>query len=188
CCATHFTRRRSSRTDAAPSMTTSEHSDFAPPGPSTRPRTPSRFVGRHDERAWLERCAVLAREGRPVVAHIVGEPGVGKTRRLHEFDAVAESHRMQVATGRGYEGFTVPLFPFAEALVAAVRARLADLEEQLGPAADLLRDFLRGAADAPDTSADRLGGEFRLRLFLAISEAVVCLARMQPMVFAIDDL
>src|SRR5262245_2364340 len=169
-------------------MMTAQTSDFALAGPKARPRTPSRFVGRHDERAWLERCAATARAGRPVVAHVVGEPGIGKTRLLHELYAVAESHRMQVATGRGYEGFTVPVFPFAEALAPAVAARLPVLEEQLGPAADLLRDFLRGAAHAPDTAADRLGGEFRLRLFLAISEAVVCLARAQPMVLAIDDL
>src|SRR5262245_34003706 len=44
----------------------------------------TRFVGRHDELQQLGQALELARTGRGQVVAVVGEPGVGKSRLIHE--------------------------------------------------------------------------------------------------------
>jgi protein kinase-like protein/AAA ATPase-like protein len=54
-----------------------------------REELPLRFVGRGDELAWLARLRDKA-QGSLVAGLLVGHPGVGKTRLVHEFVAQAE--------------------------------------------------------------------------------------------------
>lgn len=86
--------------------------------PESRPASP--LVGRDSELAWLlaglENTEV---QGRPRVANVLGEAGVGKSRLLREFVAVAEDRGTRVVAGRCLPyGEAVTLWPLGEILKA----------------------------------------------------------------------
>lgn len=96
----------------------------------------SRLVGRDAERARLESALAhtLAGEGRAV--GIVGEPGVGKSRLVHEFVAGCAARGLPVnSTGGVAHGRYVPFLPILA----------------------LFRDYFGiGERDAPDISRERI--------------------------------
>src|SRR6202045_5032756 len=59
------------------------------------------FVGRQSELTAFDSLMASAR--RPVVLEVAGEPGIGKTRLLAEFAAIAERCGATVAAGRATE-------------------------------------------------------------------------------------
>ena len=113
-------------------------SESQPEGPRTAPP----FVGRTAQLAWLIRGLEAARGGRPGVALVVGEPGIGKTRILRELQAAATGHGVDVCAGRGYEGFTQPFLPFVEALSRRIREMPLPLARVLGGDAEVLRGLI----------------------------------------------
>jgi class 3 adenylate cyclase/tetratricopeptide (TPR) repeat protein len=56
----------------------------------------TRFIGREMEMEQLRHAQQLALDGHPQVAAIVGDPGVGKSRLLHEFLRSHRLHRWKV--------------------------------------------------------------------------------------------
>jgi tetratricopeptide (TPR) repeat protein len=54
-------------------------------GSTDRLLTATEFVGRHAELGLLQRLLERAREGQGQLVSIVGEPGIGKSRLIHEF-------------------------------------------------------------------------------------------------------
>ncbi|MEU2281568.1 BTAD domain-containing putative transcriptional regulator [Streptomyces sp. NPDC013178] len=105
--------------------------EVAPRGPRARagaPRVerPQPLVGRVEEVAVLR--AVLddrtARE--PRVVEIVGEPGIGKTRLLAEFRALAAHSDVRVLAGRGAEISEIPYGLFIDALDGALTPETPD--------------------------------------------------------------
>src|SRR5215470_17427286 len=105
------------------------------------------LFGRESEIAWLTRCLGKAAAGDPQVVLLVGEAGIGKTRVLREFAAVARGRGVEVCAGRGYEECAVPFLPIAEALAPRLRAMPAAVEHALGPQADVVRRFVQGGAE-----------------------------------------
>jgi len=78
------------------------------------------FVGRRVELELLERRSEECRPGRICVVNLVGEPGIGKSRLLHEFRALLESRRFLIL--QGYctaEGSSTPFRPFIEVVRTA---------------------------------------------------------------------
>jgi class 3 adenylate cyclase/tetratricopeptide (TPR) repeat protein len=144
------------------------------------------FVGRDAELAWLHQRLDAAGTGQPQLLLLIGEAGIGKTRLLREFETAARARGVEVCTGRGYDEFTVPFFPIAEALAARRRAMPAAVDSALGPHAAVVRAFASGGAGS--TKARGAGGEDKLRLFLAVSRAVIELARAGPLMLVLDDL
>jgi class 3 adenylate cyclase/tetratricopeptide (TPR) repeat protein len=151
-----------------------------------RPRVAPPFVGRVAHLDWLVHGLDAVLAGRPRVALVLGDAGIGKTRLLRELQAVAGSRDVEVCVGRGYEHLTQPFLPFVEALGPRVRAMPAALARALGTDADVLR----GLVDARQGTlvVTRPGDDAQTRLLLAISRAVLALARRHPMVFVLDDL
>jgi class 3 adenylate cyclase len=151
------------------------------------------FVGRAGELARLDAALECAEAGEGAVVFVTGEPGIGKTRLVAEFVALARQRGARVLAGRCFEGEGArPYAPFAEALDSYVgdadRAELlADLGpygSQLGVLAPRLRARLSELPELP-----RLGGdEERTRLFYAISEFLQATAKRAPVVLALDDL
>ena len=149
----------------------------APPAPVAPPRALSRahataFVGR---RAELDRlraswAGVQMHSDRRLVL-VAGEPGVGKTRLVHEFASAALADGATVLLGRCSEEPLAPFEPFAEAL------RQAGAGDALQP----------GAADDPASARDLLTASLgaRHRLFDAVDAA---LSDRTPLLLVIDDL
>ena len=153
------------------------------PGPG---HDPGAFVGREAEMAWLGRCLDAVEDGHPQVVLVIGDAGIGKTRLLREFGAAAHARGVEVCASRGYEDLRVPFLPAIEALGPRLRELPPQVAAALGPQAEVVRAFASGG---PGSSAERgPRDDEKLRLFLAVSRAVVELARLGPILIMLDDL
>src|SRR5262249_2275618 len=182
-------------------------SELRGPGPirsrleRSRARGFSRFIGRERELALLERALREARSGRPRVALITGEPGVGKSRLCHEFvehcGGVALHHVLALSHGR--------MLPF-HAVVELARGLLGVHEG--ASAADIRVAVRRGLTSAPPVdsialafwlellgapdpalAASELEPEARrLRLFQSLCDLIQARARRELTVLWVEDL
>src|SRR5487761_474367 len=113
------------------------------------------LVGRAAEMATLEAAVETVRQGEPAAVLIGGEAGMGKTRLIGEFTAVARSAGVRVLTGAclelGADG--LPYSPFTAMLRDLVR------EAAPGEVAALLSGSRRAARELarllPELAADR---------------------------------
>jgi DNA-binding winged helix-turn-helix (wHTH) protein/tetratricopeptide (TPR) repeat protein len=162
-------------------------------------RPASRFIGRTAEMESLTRAAATAFAGRGQALVIIGEPGVGKSRLVHEFvgtPSVANWCILDIACDPPREGSPDGA---VRALVCQCLARLAPQSEPVPAAIDspaiglppLWRSALRAALDLrpADSSWDALEPRQRGR---AIADAVcaVCEAalRERPTMLLAEDL
>jgi class 3 adenylate cyclase/tetratricopeptide (TPR) repeat protein len=75
------------------------------------------FVGREAEIEVLDRALARARDGRGQLVAIVGEPGVGKSRLLHELTQSPRAHEWRVLqTGAASHGMTIGYAPVIDLL------------------------------------------------------------------------
>ena len=119
-----------------------------------------------------------ALRGEPGVAVVCGEAGIGKTRLLREFAALARRLEVQVVQGRAVEDSSIPYLPFAGILEACTPPELA-AQPRIAPST------ARGAAAA------HAGGDAehdRIRHFLAITQQIRALAQREPALIVLDDL
>ena len=144
--------------------------------------SPTRLIGRAPELAELEAALAEAAEGRPTIAFVAGESGVGKTRLVTELaDARASEDDGRVLCGDCVElgEGELPYAPLVAALRPLVarqgpacwtscrpaRAELATLLPELGP-----------GAGAPARAEDGEGTAQR-RLFEALLSLIERLGR-----------
>jgi DNA-binding CsgD family transcriptional regulator len=155
--------------------------------------TSARVVGRERELAELEAALADAASGRPSIAFVAGESGIGKTRLLREFVTHAQESDPParvicgdcVELGEGelpYAPLVAALRPLAraqdpvlEALPPAARAELAALLPGLAPAAS-------------DESPGERDDAAQARLFEALLQLFDELSREQPLVVQIEDI
>ncbi|MCK6591195.1 MAG: protein kinase, partial [Polyangiaceae bacterium] len=89
--------------------------------PSTAVSLPLPFVGREDDLEWLDACRQTAHASLDA-ARIIGDPGVGKTRLLHEFlDLAAENGDFVVETGPDPWWAEVSYFALRKAILKLAR-------------------------------------------------------------------
>jgi hypothetical protein len=152
-------------------------------------RTP--FIGRQ---SYLDLFVQMLREvraGQPLALFLQGEAGMGKSRLLEAFQARVQRQGFMTASSRCRGQFSVPYWPFVAFLqplgehFATIGAPFQshDLER--------LRAFLQGALPSPLRRDPPLPGQAeqdQLGLYLAISRALIGLARRQPTLVMIDDL
>jgi ATP/maltotriose-dependent transcriptional regulator MalT len=147
----------------------------------------SRIVGRDEELGHLEAALDMLDEGGPACVAIEGEPGIGKTRLLHELRTRAESRGHVVLSGAAAEfEREMPFSVWVDALDAYVVSQdLAesdawdrDLAAELGQVLPSLRDGGAGGAVADE----------RYRSHRAVSRLLAVLADRQPLVLVLDDL
>ena len=91
--------------------------------PGHRAGRPSPLIGREEELALLEALAgMVRRDRRPIVATLVGEAGMGKSRVCAEFARVAEAAGTRVLRGRSLPyGTASPAFALEEMVREALR-------------------------------------------------------------------
>ncbi|MFF0740444.1 ATP-binding protein, partial [Streptomyces sp. NPDC004111] len=136
------------------------------------------FIGRGDALAALVRAWRTAREQGLVVALVVGEAGIGKSRLLTEFARTQESAVRVVRGGcTEFGGEGLAYAPF----VAVLRELIRDAAAPAGGYRELARWFPElGATDAAGTGKHRLYEEI-----LALIERA---AAVRPFVLAVEDL
>ena len=147
--------------------------------------TSARFVGRSEQLAELEAALRDAAEGRPSLALVGGESGVGKSRLADELIGHAREAGARVLTGDCVELGEDEL-PYAP-LLTALRPLVRDGD----PALDALAPSLRAALDAilPGLGEDRSTGEAtQSRVFEALLTVLDGLAEDGPAVLVIEDL
>jgi DNA-binding CsgD family transcriptional regulator len=151
------------------------------------------FVGRERELRALGERLERALAGTGSLVLVAGDPGIGKTRTLGEFAAAARARGARTAWGSSFEGdWHPPYGPWVEALGDVVRSLdPASLRRDLGAGAPALARLLPELAttlgDVPAPAP--LGPEEeRFRLFDAVAQFLVAVARRQPVVLVLDDL
>jgi ATP/maltotriose-dependent transcriptional regulator MalT len=151
--------------------------------------TSSTFVGRSVELAELEAALAEAADGRPSLAFVAGDSGVGKTRLLSELAARARSSGARVLSGDCVElgEGELPYAPVVTALRALARAQdpvLGELPPRVQAELATLMPELRPDErldPSPDPAAQG-------RLFEALLWLLDRLGQDAPLVLAIEDL
>jgi ATP/maltotriose-dependent transcriptional regulator MalT len=153
--------------------------------------TSTRFVGRDSELAELEAALADACDGRPALAFVAGESGVGKTRLVSELQRAAEQRGMRVFAGECVdlgEG-ELAYAPLVTALRPLARSGDPALDALSPGAREALWTMLPGLADG---AARRERGDEaaagRTQLFEALLELFERLADESGLLLVIEDL
>ena len=148
-----------------------------------------RLVGREVELGLLLDLVGATAAGRPVVALVSGDAGVGKTRLVTELAAQAREHGVLVLSGRCAElADTIPYLPLADALRDA-----ATRPSPGGPLLDALAARPVLSRLLPDRDSITLPGGDMLglaqqQLFGAVLGMLADLAEASPVLLILEDL
>ena len=173
-----------------------------------RPERPlSQFVGRTREISALRALQAEVEAGRGQVVGIVGEPGVGKSRLLIEFQQALTGRPVRYLEGRCLSfGSTVPFLPVLDLVRAASgvadadppeaaieKVRSALIEVGLDPATSMsLVLHVLGLKDASEPVVGHLAGlgpeAIKTRTFDTLRQMALRDSRRRPLVIAIEDL
>jgi class 3 adenylate cyclase/tetratricopeptide (TPR) repeat protein len=162
----------------------------------------SRFVGRQDELARLERALELARIGQGQAVELVGEPGVGKSRLLWEFVGAQRGRGWDVfeasslAHGRASAYFSIVEILSRRFRIEAaderdaVRARLRREVMELGGELEPLLPALCALFDADPGDAPwaSLDPEQRHRRIVEAATRVLIRRNARPTILIFEDL
>ena len=147
-----------------------------------------RLVGRDAELGLLLGLLDAATDGRPVVALVSGDAGVGKTRLVTELGAAARERGFAVLSGRCAElADSVPYLPLADALRDAVSEPSAG-----GPLLDAMAARPVLSRLLPDREGGLAGGDLpgmaQQQLFGAVLGMLAELAAASPVLLILEDL
>jgi predicted ATPase/class 3 adenylate cyclase len=163
----------------------------------------SRFVGRAAEIAQLQRSLSRAASGHGQVVAVVGEPGVGKSRLIHEFIHSATLDGWKVLEGHAVSyGRTTSYLPIVHLLKGRfaiserdgpreIREKVTAHITALEPALEAILPALFALLDAPDDDPrwQQLDpAERRHRTLEALEALVVRESQDQPLVLLFEDL
>jgi transcriptional regulator with AAA-type ATPase domain/tetratricopeptide (TPR) repeat protein len=170
-------------------------------GSPGRPET--RFVGRDHELAVLEARLATVEAGHGQVVGIIGEPGIGKSRLLHEFHRRLDPARIRYLEGHCLvSGQGTPYGPIVDLVRAAcgvadprpgdeAAARARETLARLGLDADECAPYLLHLLGVPGRAdaLARLSAEtIRLRTFEAVRQLCLRQSVDSPLVLAVEDL
>ncbi len=162
----------------------------------------TRFVGRQAEMAQLERALGLARSGRGQIVGVMGEPGVGKSRLLHEFKLAARSDSLLLEGFAVSHGKANPYQPLIEMLKTyfglgggdeegrrreKIAAKAAALDRSLEDAVPHVFSLM-GLLEAESPLHQMDPQIRRSRTFEALKRLFLRETRDQPVVVIVEDL
>ncbi len=166
-------------------------------------RSDNTFVGRAHERSLLSSAVTAAKNGSPVIIHVAGSSGVGKSALLRTFsDELDEQSDTRVFRGRCYERECVPFKAFdgiADALAAELEkapqdelfsklpARITDLARVFPSLAKVPAVYKRIQASVGGSSTNSIA-ELRRRAAEALRRVLHLLSSKHLVVLQIDDL
>jgi len=149
------------------------------------------FVGRSEELGRLLGMLARAEQGRPAVALVAGDAGVGKTRLLAELAGHAERQGARVLVGGCMEvgDLGLPYVPFVDAFRdLGARPGESDLAGPLAAAVPGLGLLVprTGSGRAPAVPPSE--GFERMQLFDGVLSLLVGLSELAPLLLVIEDL
>jgi DNA-binding CsgD family transcriptional regulator len=149
--------------------------------------TSTRFVGRAAELEELREALAEAAAGRPSLAFVAGESGVGKTRLLTELERAARETGARVLTGECVElgEGELPYAPIVGALRPLARAGDPALDALSPSAREGLAHILPGIGAAPASLQDDTA---QSRLFEGLLELLDALGGEEGLLLSIEDL
>jgi class 3 adenylate cyclase/tetratricopeptide (TPR) repeat protein len=146
------------------------------------------FVGREVELDALSSILRQSLGGKPRVAVVCGEVGVGKTRLVREFTTIARRLDVRVVHGRATEDSSIPYQPF----MAVLRACVSWAAASASGSSDATGLLNSRSGDAPQSTTEphsaRHGEAERLRIFLAVIQEVIALSQREPTLVVLEDL
>jgi transcriptional regulator with AAA-type ATPase domain len=167
-------------------------------------RQPSPFVGRDRELARLHDLLAEVERGRGQIVDVVGEPGVGKSRLLHEFRLGLGPERVLYLEGRCVaHGESTPYLPIVQLLQQAfgftesdgsetIDARVREGVARLGLSAATVAPYLLHLLGIPARRGDGLAGSspeaVRGRTIDALRYVMIAASQQRPVILAIEDL
>ena len=167
----------------------------------------TRFVGRQNELEQLSRTLEAARAGRGQVVAVVGEPGVGKSRLLHEFvhsvrtrdcrvmEAQAASYATDDSTGASYlpvmevlkQLFQITASDEPANIREKITSSLLFLGDELLPTLPSLLAILDHPPYDPQSGRPD-PPQHRRRTLDAVKRLLFRVSAIQPLLLVIDDL
>jgi tetratricopeptide (TPR) repeat protein/MoxR-like ATPase len=160
------------------------------------------FVSRSREIALLEDLLTQVEEGRGQAVLIAGEPGIGKTRLLHEFRRLTRERASWLQGSAVSFGSSLPLHPLIDLLKHAFSIQASDSDEVIAdridrftaefgepfrPSVQFLRSLL--SIDKGDTSHVPLDPKLRRAgIFEAIGRLLHAISEVRPVVVVLEDL
>ncbi len=166
-------------------------SPVKPPAPSARPAIDWPLVGRENALRVLNEALAAAWRDRCRVVLIAGEPGIGKSRLMHEFTVGAQDGALVLAGVCYPETQNSPFQPLIEALRSQLGAEplpLVGHPPWLGDVARLLPELVAtqpGLVKPPPSEP----GWARVRLFEALELLIAQLTgETRPAILCFDDL
>ncbi len=148
----------------------------------------SRLIGRTTELTELEAALADAADGRPSLAFVAGESGVGKSRLLAEFERRAAGQGALVLSGDCVDlgESELPYVPLVAALRPLARSGDPALTE---PVRAAVAPLLPGRAAPAGESADpRSEGGAQARLFEGLLSLLDALGEERPVLLLIEDI
>ena len=164
--------------------------------PSSSPGAPrGRLVGRARELAELRSCFEKALQGERQFVFITGEPGIGKTALVDEFQrqAVAERPSLLIARGQCVEGYggTEAYYPMLEAVGQLCRgpqaARVVEVLAAYAPTWLVQFPSLVNREHRQDLQQE-IQGATRDRMLREVREALDALNLEVPLLWVFEDL
>ncbi len=151
------------------------------------------FVGRAGVIGQIDRALADAAGGNGRIVLLAGEAGIGKTRTVQEFSAIARARGNGVYSGWCYEGEGgLPYWPWIQILRALVKSYEPELlRADLGSGvADLVQILpnLRDHSPEPRDSRPSDPELARFRMFDSVAQFLKRAATRRPLILVIDDL
>jgi len=165
-----------------------------PPAARAEPmREPARvFVGREEELLQLERLLADAVTGRGSLVVVSGPAGIGKTRLVEQFAALAGARGVRVLVGRNRVEEGVPPFWLWVQILRQLadaedtRALLREVAQRSAELAELLPEL--GVDEAPRTHRASDSERSRFLVFDAVSRGLLRASRGRPLLIVLEDL
>src|SRR5262249_24324094 len=161
-----------------------------------------RFVGRHSEMEHLQHAFEQAQSGHGQIVGVMGEPGVGKSRLLHEFKLLSQRGCLVLDTFSVSYGKAYPYLPLIDLLRNYFQLTLQDDERRrrekvTGKVLTLDRSLedtlpylfaLLGIAE-PEAALQHMDPQIRKRrTFAALKQLLVRESLNQPLILVFEDL
>jgi class 3 adenylate cyclase/tetratricopeptide (TPR) repeat protein len=161
----------------------------------------TRFVGRQDEMTQLHKALSLVRSGRGQIVAVMGDPGVGKSRLVHEFKLATQSDCRVLKAFAVSHGKAYPYLPLIDVLKGYFGITLEDDEQRREKIASKIAALDHESENTlpylyalfgilhPESPLHQMDAQIRRgRTFEALKRLFLRETKNQPLLLVVEDL